>query len=84
MPAAAGRVDSDTTTVGASIPAGMDPATILTSPQPGVLPGKPEATAAWAAAKVAVMEAAKADPEEAMVDTTVEVTAAMMPQTNMA
>jgi hypothetical protein len=83
-PAAAGTVDSDTTTAGASIPAGMDPVTVLTNPRPGVLPGKREATAAGAAAKEAVMEAAKAAPEEAMVDTTVEVTAAMMPQTNVA
>jgi hypothetical protein len=84
VPAAAGTVDSDTTTVGASIPEGMDPATGLTNPRPGVLPGKPEAKAVGVAAKEAAMEVAKAAPEAVMVDTKAAGTAAMIPQANVA
>jgi hypothetical protein len=84
VPAAAGTVVSDTMTAGTSIPAGTDPVTdpvtVRTNPRPGVRPGKTEAKAAGVAAKEAVMEAAEA----VMVDTRAAVTAAMMPQANVA
>jgi hypothetical protein len=86
VPAAAGTVDSDTTTVGTAGPdPGTDTGTGRTKPRPGVRPGRAEAKAARAAG----MEEARAAPEEAapeaaMVDTRAVATAAMMLQANVA
>jgi hypothetical protein len=81
VPAAAGTVDSGTTTVGTGTQAGPAPDTGLTKPRPGAPPGNPEAKAVAAAAKVAAMEAAT---EAATADITVEATAATTPQANVA
>jgi hypothetical protein len=81
VPAAAGTVGSGITSVGAGTPAGPVPDTGLTEPRSGAHLGNPEARAAGAAAKVAVMEAAT---EAAMADTTAVATAAMTPQANVA